>query len=96
MAKKARTRATPAASNRRLPRHVPVWRYYFINRHVANLIGFYIVLLIGVIATSNILYQYLPYGWVFTLHALFVVWVSHYYWFNYLSKQPRRDYGAGA
>lgn len=81
---------------RRLDRRINPWRYYFVNRRVANLAGFYVALLAAVLATSSYLSQFLSYSIVMTLHAAFILWVSYYFWTRYLSRLPVRDYLAAA
>ena len=79
-------------SSNRLPKHVPVWRYYFLNRHVANLAGFYIVLLVVVLWSSNYLQYYLPPTGLVTFYAFVTLLLSFYFYNGILQKLKPRNY----
>ncbi len=78
---------------KRLPKHIPVWRYYFLNRHVANLAGFYVVLLAFALWTSNYLQYYLAPTSLVTFYAFVTLLLSYYFFTQVLQKLKPRDYG---
>jgi uncharacterized membrane protein YesL len=81
---------------RGLDRRISPWRYYFINRRVANLVGFFILMLFTVLMTSAYVHQHLEGTYATTVYAFAAVTASFFYVGRVLGRQKPRNYLAAA
>ncbi len=80
---------------RRLDRRISPWRYYFVNRRVANLVGFFVLLLSAVLLSSAFLRQTIDGSYLTTVYALAAVVAAYFFVERVVGRQKPRDYIAG-